>query len=136
MNRRTFLASAAAASTSAAGLNGCHFDRRPRLNVFNWSSYIDPQTIEKFSAECGVRVRYAVYESNEEMLAKVVTGNSGWDIVFPTHSRIPPMARQGLLAKLDHRLLPHLHHLDPLFQAPVWTPGFNSACLICGMPRA
>ena len=31
-----------------------------------------------------------------------MTGNSGWDVVFPTHSRLAPMARNGLLAPLDH----------------------------------
>ena len=37
--------------------------------------------------------RYATYESNEEMLAKVITGNSGWDIV----SRLTPAeANAGL----------------------------------------
>ena len=116
MNRRVFLLSGTAASMA------CRLDRRPRLNVFNWSSYIDPKSIDRFSAEYGVRVRYGVYESNEEMLAKVMTGNSGWDVVFPTHSRIPPMARQGLIAPLDHRLLHNLGHLDPLFAKPVWDP--------------
>jgi spermidine/putrescine transport system substrate-binding protein len=61
-----------------------------------------------------------VYESNEEMLAKVMTGNSGWDVVFPTHNRIQPMVRNGLLARLDHSLLPNLAHLDGQFQHPFW----------------
>jgi len=114
VNRRAFLLSATTA------LAACQRDRRPRLNVFNWSSYIDPKSIEKFSQEFGVRVRYAVYESNEEMLAKVMTGNSGWDVVFPTHSRIPPMAHRGLIAPLDHRRLTNLHQLSAAFQRPVW----------------
>lgn len=114
MNRRAFLLS------SSAALAACSRDHRPRLNVFNWSSYIDPKSIGKFSREFGVRVRYAVYESNEEMLAKVMTGNSGWDVVFPTHSRIPPMARRGWLAPLDHRQLANLHCLSPEFQRPAW----------------
>ena len=54
--------------------------------------------IQRFEARRGVRVRYGTYESNEEMLAKAITGNSGWDVVFPTHSRLAPMARNGLLA--------------------------------------
>ncbi len=115
LNRRAFLLSAATTTLAA-----CRLDGRPRLNVFNWSSYIDPKSIEKFSREFGVRVRYAVYESNEEMLAKVMTGNSGWDVVFPTHSRIPPMARRGLIAPLDHRRLPNLQQLSAAFQQPVW----------------
>ena len=112
MKRRMFL--------SGAALAAC--DRRPRLNVFNWSTYIDPAMLEKFSAETGVRVRYGVYESNEEMLAKVMTGNSGWDVVFPTHSRIAPMTRAGLLAPLDHRLLRHIGNLAERFRRPPWDP--------------
>ena len=115
MHRRAFLATASATAA-------CTLDRRPRLNVFNWSSYIDPHTLEAFTTETGIRIRYAVYESNEEMLAKVMTGNSGWDIVFPTHSRIPPMARLGLLAELDHSKLPGLTNLDAAFQSPAWDP--------------
>lgn len=113
MNRRAFLAGAAA--TIAC-------DHRQRLNVYNWSSYIAPETVPNFERESGVRVRYAVYESNEEMLAKVITGNSGWDIVFPTHSRIAPMVAAGLLKPIDHKLLPNLKYLSPEFQKPVWDP--------------
>ena len=90
--------------------------------MFNWSSYVGPDTIPNFEREFGVRVRYAVYESNEEMLARVMGGNSGWDVVFPTSYLIEPMREFGLLAPLDHSRLPNLHHLDPMFQKPVWDP--------------
>lgn len=110
MRRRTFL--------GAAAFVGC--DRRPRLNVYNWSSYIAPETIPNFERETGVQVRYSLYESNEEMLAKVITGNSGWDVVFPTHSRVGPMVANGLLKPLDHKRLPNLKYLSPEFRAPVW----------------
>ncbi len=115
MNRRSFLA------VSAAAL-GCTRDRRPRLNVYNWSTYIDPSMLTRFEQERGVRLRYSTYESNEEMLAKIITGASGWDVVFPTHSRLGPMARNGLLAPLDHRRLPSISVLDTPFQHPEWDP--------------
>ena len=53
-------------------------------------------------------VRYAVYESNEEMLARVMSGNSGWDIVFPTNYIVKPMLANQLLAPIDHSLLTNL----------------------------
>jgi spermidine/putrescine transport system substrate-binding protein len=118
MNRRYFVA-------GLAGLAACARDPRPRLNVYNWSAYIAPETIPNFEAEFGVRVRYATYESNEEMLAKVIGGNSGWDIVFPTHSRLEPMRANGLLAPLRHEWLPGLTHLDPRFRAPAWDAGLE-----------
>jgi spermidine/putrescine transport system substrate-binding protein len=115
MTRRTFF-------LSMAGLTGCAGDRRPRLNVYNWSAYVAPETIPNFEAEFGVHVRYATYESNEEMLAKVITGNSGWDVVFPTHNRLQPMGEYGLLAPLRPEWLPGAANLDPRFRRPAWDP--------------
>ena len=105
---------------AGAGAAGCTPDRRPRLNVFNWSAYIDPAMLRRFEDERGVRIRYGTYESNEEMLARVMSGNSGWDIVFPTHSRLGPMAAHGLLAEIDHTRLRGLHNLGQRFHSPVW----------------
>ena len=106
-------------ATAAAG---CSRDRRPRLNVFNWSAYIAPDTVSKFETEFGVRVRYGIYESNEEMLARVMGGNSGWDIVFPTDYLVKPMLANGLLAPIRRELLPNIAQLEPRFQQPAWDP--------------
>ncbi len=105
-----------------AGASGCVRDTRPRLNVFNWSSYVAADTIPNFEREFNVRVRYAVYESNEEMLARVMSGNSGWDVVFPTNNVVEAMKAFDLLAPLDHDRLQNLHHLDVAFQRPTWDP--------------
>jgi len=118
VNRRWFL-------LGAPALAGCSRDRRPRLNVFNWSDYISPATVPNFEREYGVRVRYGIYESNEEMLARVMSGNSGWDIVFPTNYIVRPMLENGLLAPIDHRRLHHLDNLDARFQQPLWDPAMN-----------
>lgn len=115
MNRRHFL-------LGAAGLAACARDRRPRLNIMNWSSYIDPETVPKFEKEFGVRVRYSTYESNEEMLARVSGGNSGWDIVFPTGYILKPMLENDLLAPIDHKLLPNMPQIEPAFQKPYYDP--------------
>ena len=119
MNRRAFVA-------MCGGLAACSRDRRPRLNVYNWSAYIGAETVPRFEAEFGVRVRYATYESNEEMLAKVLTGNSGWDVVFPTHNRLEPMNAYGLIAPLRHDWLPGLNNLGDPFRRPAWDPQLAS----------
>ncbi len=115
MKRRTLL----------LGLTGCRSPRRPRLNVFNWSDYLGKDTVPRFERESRVEVRYGVYESNEEMLAKVFAGNSGWDIVFPSNYFIQPMRESRLLAPLRHELLPNLKNLDPLLRSPVWDPNLD-----------
>jgi spermidine/putrescine transport system substrate-binding protein len=114
MNRRAFLVGTVVAAGCTRSV--------ARLNVYNWSDYIAPDTIPNFEREFGIRVRYGVFESVQEMLAKVMSGNSGWDVVFPSAEYIQPMRDLGLLAELRHRWLLNLDALDPAFRRPLWDP--------------
>ena len=118
MKRRTFF-------LGLTGLAGCTRDTRPRLNVFNWSEYIAPETLENFQNESGIRLVYSSYESAEELLAKVFSGNSGWDVAFPSHYFLKPMRENNLLAPLDAKRLPLLKHLSPAMQRPAWDPNLE-----------
>jgi putrescine transport system substrate-binding protein len=85
-----------------------------QLNVYNWSDYIAPDTIPKFVAETGIRVTYDVYDSNEVLEAKLLSGRSGYDVVVPSAS--PFMARQiqaGVYRVLDRSKLSNWPNLDP-----------------------
>ncbi|MFN7924736.1 MAG: spermidine/putrescine ABC transporter substrate-binding protein [Bryobacteraceae bacterium] len=115
MNRRHFLA-------ASAGLIGCSRQTKPRLNVYNWSDYFGKTTLADFERETGIEVRYSSYESNEELLAKVFSGNSGWDIVFPSNYYIQPLVENRLLAPLRHEWLPGIANLDPMLSKPAWDP--------------
>jgi spermidine/putrescine transport system substrate-binding protein len=116
MHRRIFLMGVAGAAI------GCTSGRSHRLNVYNWDNYVAKSTVPEFERRFGCTVRYAVYGSAEEMLAKVMSGNSGWDVVFPSNSFVGPMRKLGLLAPLDHNKLPNLRCLDEEFQSPEWDP--------------
>ena len=113
MNRRAFLLGGAVTAACARG---------PRLNVYNWSDYIAPETVPQFEREFGLQIHYGTYESNQEMLAQVMSGNSGWDVVFPSGDYVAPMRALGLLAPLDHALLPNVSALAAEFQRPPWDP--------------
>ncbi|MTJ81835.1 MAG: polyamine ABC transporter substrate-binding protein [Telmatospirillum sp.] len=89
-------------------------DEEKVLNVYNWSDYIAPDTIEKFTAETGIKVNYDVYDSNETLSAKLQAGKSGYDVVFPSAS--PFLAQQikaGIYQKLDLGRLRNAQGLDP-----------------------
>lgn len=118
MNRRTFF-------LSLFGLAGCTRSSRATLNVYNWSDYVAEDTISNFESEFSARVRYGVFESNEEMLAKILSGNSGWDVVFPSNYLIEPMRENRLLAPLKRDWLPNLANLDARYQAPAWDPNLQ-----------
>ena len=113
MNCRAFLLGSATVAACSQG---------PRLNVYNWSDYVAPETIPDFERETGIFVRYGTYESNQEMLAKVMSGNSGWDVVFPSNAFIQPMREMGMLAPLRHEWLPNLDALHPTFRRTPWDP--------------
>ena len=85
----------------------------PVLNVYNWSDYIADDTIANFEAETGIRVNYDVYDNNEIVDAKLLAGNSGYDIVVPTGNFLERQVRAGLLAPLDKSKLTNLGNLDP-----------------------
>jgi spermidine/putrescine-binding protein len=114
MNRRAFLIGGALAAEACRS--------GPRLNVYNWSDYIAPETVPEFEREWGARVHYATYEGNQELLAQVMSGNSGWDVVFPSGDFVGPMRELGLLAPLRHEWLPNLNALDAAFARPPWDP--------------
>ncbi len=84
------------------------------LNVYNWSDYLAPDTLEKFTAETGIKVNYDVYDDNTVLEAKLMTGRSGYDVVFPSAS--PYFANQieaGVYLPLDRAKIPNAASLSP-----------------------
>lgn len=89
-------------------------EEEPYLNVYNWYGMIPAHLIAQFEKETGLTVRYDLYDNNEIVEAKLFSGNSGYDIVFPSAS--PYICRQveaGVYQKLNKDLLPNLKHIDP-----------------------
>ena len=89
------------------------------LNVFNWSDYIDPKVIEDFQNATGIEVRYDVFDSNELLETKLLTGNSGYDVVVPSAYFLERQIQAGVFRPLDKTLLPNLRNQDPELQAVV-----------------
>ncbi|HET6617190.1 MAG TPA: spermidine/putrescine ABC transporter substrate-binding protein, partial [Gemmatimonadota bacterium] len=94
-----------------------------RLAIYNWSDYVAPDTIPDFENEYGIEVTYDTYESNEEMLARLQAGASGYDVVFPTGYIIEAMLAGGLLAPIRRDLLTNWDNLSPIFLDPPFDPG-------------
>jgi putative spermidine/putrescine transport system substrate-binding protein/spermidine/putrescine transport system substrate-binding protein len=83
------------------------------LNIYNWSDYIGPNTIKDFEKETGIKVRYDVYDSNEVLQAKILTGRSGYDIVVPTGFAVQTLIGQKGAAPLDKAQLSNLKNINP-----------------------
>ncbi|MBN1956428.1 MAG: spermidine/putrescine ABC transporter substrate-binding protein [Anaerolineae bacterium] len=93
------------------------------LHLYNWSEYIDPEVLTMFEDEFGVHVIEDTFANNEELLAKLQAGASGYDVIVPSDYMVTTMITSGLLAELNHDNLPNLVNLDPLFADPPYDPG-------------
>jgi putrescine transport system substrate-binding protein len=87
------------------------------VNVYNWSDYIAEDTVAKFEAETGIKVNYDVFDSNELVEAKLLAGNSGYDVVVPSGFFLERQIAAGLFLPLDKSKLPNLVNMDPAIMA-------------------
>jgi putrescine transport system substrate-binding protein len=91
------------------------------LNIYSWSTYIAPDTIDGFQKETGIRIRYDEYESNEILEAKLLTGHTNYDIVIPTGDFFERQVKAGVFRALDRKLLTNAGNLDPDIMARLAT---------------
>ena len=83
------------------------------LNIYNWADYIPEGMITAFEKETGIKVNYDTFETNEALHAKLVAGNTGYDIVVPGTVFAKPQIEGGLLQPLNKSRIPNLANLDP-----------------------
>lgn len=83
------------------------------LNIYNWADYISANMVADFEKESGIKVNYQTFENNEGLHAKLVAGNSGFDLVVPGAVFAKSQIDGGLLMKLEKARIPNLGNLDP-----------------------
>ncbi len=103
---------AAPASSTGAAATAAVSEEKV-LNIYNWPDYIAKDMVANFQAETGIKVNYQTFENNEALQAKLVAGNTGYDIVVPGAVFAKPQIDAGLLMKLDKSKLSNYGNLDP-----------------------
>ena len=95
------------------------------LNVYNWSDYIQPSVIKDFEKETGIHVNYDVFDSNEILETKLLTGHTNYDVVVPSAAFMERQLQADIYRKLDKSLLPNLKNVDPGIQSAlaIYDPG-------------
>jgi spermidine/putrescine-binding protein len=84
------------------------------LNVLNWSDYISPTAVAEFSKDESVSVNYATLDSDDTLQAKLLTGHSGYDVVYPSSTYVAKQIGAGLYQELDWSRIPNRVNLDPV----------------------
>lgn len=89
-------------------------NEKPReLKIYNWSSYVDQDLLNDFTAQTGIKVITDAVDSNEALLAKTLTGNSGYDIIVPSDFVVTYLMEADQLLKLDKSQIPNYQNLWP-----------------------
>jgi putrescine transport system substrate-binding protein len=100
----------APATTSASG---APTDAEKVVNVYNWSDYIDPSVVTDFHNEYGIKVNYDVFDSNEVLETKLLTGHTNYDVVVPSGAFLARQIQAGVFQRLNKTLLPNWKYLYP-----------------------
>lgn len=120
------------AAASSDGGEETAVDGEPQLadtlSVYNWADYIDQDMVAAYEEEYGVDVIYDEYSSNEDLLAKLQAGATGYDVIFPSDYMVAIMIDLGLLHTIDTGALSNYGNLDPQFLGAPFDPG-NEYCV-------
>lgn len=92
------------------------------ISVYNWGDYIDVDTLSQFTAETGIDVIYEVYETNEDMYAKIANGGSSYDVIFPSDYMVERMAGEHLLHPINWENIPNAANIDERFMHESYDP--------------
>lgn len=110
---------ASAPAAEPAKPAGPVLDEEKVLNIYNWPDYIPEGMLAKFEEETGVKVNYNTFENNEALHAKLVAGNSGYDIVVPTAGFAKKQIEGGLYQAIDKSRIANYGNLDAKFMAKI-----------------
>lgn len=92
------------------------------LYLYNWNNYISARTLDRFEQRCACKVVQDYYSDNEEMLAKLAAGASGYDILVPTGNAVEALIRSRQLRPLDKARLRNLGNIRPEFLGTPFDP--------------
>ena len=94
-----------------------------KLSIYNWAEYVDPKTYPDFEKEYDVKITEDTYPSNEELIAKIQAGATGYDLCVPTSYAVETMVSKGMLMELDHSKIPNLSLIEDEFLDTPSDPG-------------
>lgn len=113
------VAAAPAPAAEPAKPAGPVLDAEKTLNIYNWPDYIPEGMVAAFEQEFGIKVNYNTFENNEALHAKLVAGNSGYDIVIPTAGFAKKQITGGLYQEIDKSKISNFANLDPKFMEKI-----------------
>lgn len=100
-----------AALLAGCGGTGKKTEDNGQVVVYNWGEYLDPDVLDLFEEETGIKVVYDEFETNEIMYPKVEAGAVSYDVVCPSDYMIQKMIENDLLAELNFDNIPNIKNI-------------------------
>ncbi|MDN9009274.1 ABC transporter substrate-binding protein [Brevibacillus laterosporus] len=111
--------------TTVLALTGCSSNSGKEervLNIYSWADNFNMDVIKDFEQKFDAKVNYAIFSSNEDMLAKVQAGGAQFDLIQPSDYMVDTMIKLNLLEELDKSAIPNLQNLVSTFKTPPYDP--------------
>lgn len=116
LSRRQFMHGAAAAGISLIAMPKFAFSAEAKkLNFYTWDTYIGETTLADFQKATGIEVKIDLFADNDELFAKLRSGNPGYDVIVPTNNWVARMIKADMLEPLNHALIPNIKNITPRF---------------------
>jgi spermidine/putrescine transport system substrate-binding protein len=93
-----------------------------KLNLYNWTGYVAKSTIPSFEKKTGIKVTQDYYTSNEELLAKLQAGGTGYDVIVPSDYMVEVMIKSDILLPLDKSKIPNFKNIGENFKGLPYDP--------------
>jgi spermidine/putrescine transport system substrate-binding protein len=123
--KKSFFAVGIVAALALAGCSGTSGGESQQLNVYAWPDEIPQSVFDAFTKETGIAVNVDNFDSNETMVAKLASGNSGYDIVDASQYAVQQLIGQELIEPLDKDKIQGIDNIAPKFSDPVYDPGLG-----------
>ncbi len=78
------------------------------LLLYNWDAYMNPELIPLAAEALGVEIEETTFNNEEEALSRLASGETNFDVWFPTSQRIPVAVGASLIQPLNRDYLPNL----------------------------
>ena len=83
------------------------------LHLYNWTDYIDPAELDRFTTETGIEIILDTFDSNETLLAKLQSGSTGYDVIVPSDYMVQQMIELNLLENIGVKDFPNAKNIKP-----------------------
>ena len=109
-------------------LTSCGGGDKIVLNVYNWGEYISDgsddsiDVIEEFEKISGINVNYTLFDTNEDMYAKIIHGGSQYDIIIPSDYMVARLINENRLEALNYDNIPNIKYIYPEYHKTDFDP--------------